>query len=117
MAQKPFFARISDFRKQITESLFLEGEIRYHKCYLQDSAWVLSNGFLWHLYVVFTQCMIERSLEDQKRDDMSAETCWPFLKLENLTSRISIWAPRISLFTHISKLEASQIHSPQILKF
>ena len=27
---KTFFARISDFRKHITESLFLEGEIRYH---------------------------------------------------------------------------------------
>ena len=44
----------------------------------QDSAWVLSDGFLWHLYVVFTQCMIERSLEDQKRDDMSAENVLAF---------------------------------------
>ena len=41
------------------------------------------------------------------------KACWPFLKLENLISRVSVWAPRISLFTHISKLEASQIHSLQ----
>ena len=84
----------------------------------QDSAWVLSNGFLWQLYVVFTQCMIERSLEDQKRDEMSAENVLAFSQVGKFDiPRISIWAPRISLFTHISKLEASQIHSPQILKF
>ena len=113
MAQKPFFSRISDFRKQITESLFLEGEIRYHKCYLQDSAWVL----LWHLYVVFTQCMIERSLEDQKRDDMSAENVLAFSRVGKLDITNFTLGAKNQSFHSYFKLEASQTHSPQILKF